>query len=229
MDALILVTVDTQKRKIAHRLEEHRDGTEILAKSPVILEGQGQCDTRNVIERISGEEQPEHDLLQICDLHQKHPGHQYQGQNEHHIAKNTNFFLSRLLRLLIGQKIQHHGRPAGISTPTTPEQQRSKYFYYRVVDSRSFKNTEEQIVPEALNLHILVGDHAEVQQHIAADRQLHKMPGIAFPGSKECRPQCEAAAYVTEIQQIKQVVLCKPQRDCHHFKQQKQQDRHKIF
>ena len=102
MDALILVTVDTQKRKIAHRLEEHRDGTEILAKSPIILENQGQCDTLNVIERISGEEQSEHDLLQICDLHQKQPGHQYQGQNEHHIAENTNFFFSWLLRLLIG-------------------------------------------------------------------------------------------------------------------------------
>ena len=72
-------------------------------------------------------------------------------------------------------------------------------------------------------------NHAKVQQHIASHRQLHKMPGIAFPGSEQRRSQCEAAAYVAEIQQIEQVVLCEPQRDRYCFKQQKQQDRHKIF
>ena len=55
------------------------------------------------------------------------------------------------------------------------------------------------------------------------------MPGISFPGSEHRRPQCETAAYVAEIQQIEQVVLCEPQRDRYRFKQQKQQEGHDIF
>ena len=38
MNALILIAVDAQQRKIAHGLEEHRNGTEILAEGAIILE-----------------------------------------------------------------------------------------------------------------------------------------------------------------------------------------------
>ena len=69
MDAFALVAVDAQERKVTHGLEEHRDGTEIFAERAVILERKGQRDARNVIERISDEEQPEHDFLQMRDLH----------------------------------------------------------------------------------------------------------------------------------------------------------------
>ena len=224
MDALILVAVNAQKREVAHGLEKYRNRAQIFAERPIILELECQYNTRDVIERVSCEEQPKHDLLQICHLHQKQSGYQCQRQREHHIAQNTKFFLARFPRLLIWQKIQHHGRPAGVAAPAAPEQKRAEDLRNGVVDGCRFKNAEKQIVPEALDLHILVGDHAKVQQHIAAYRQLHEMPGVAFPGSKERRPQGEAAAYVTEIQQIKQVVLCEPQRDCDCFKQQKQQD-----
>ena len=37
MDALILIAVDAQQRKIAHGLEKHRDGAKTLAKRAVIL------------------------------------------------------------------------------------------------------------------------------------------------------------------------------------------------
>ena len=37
MDALLLVAVNAQQRKIAHGLEKHRDGAKILAKRAVIL------------------------------------------------------------------------------------------------------------------------------------------------------------------------------------------------
>ena len=86
------------------------------------------------------------------------------------------------------------------------------------MDSRRFKNAEKQIVPEPFKLHILAGDHAEIQQHIAAHRQLHEVTGISLPGGEEHRPRCEAAAYVAEIQQVEQVVLREPQRDRHRFK-----------
>ena len=38
MDALILVAVDAQQRKITHGLEKYRDGTQIFAERTVILE-----------------------------------------------------------------------------------------------------------------------------------------------------------------------------------------------
>ena len=75
MDALILIAVDAQKREIAHRFEKNRNGTQVLAECPVILKQEGEHNTDKVIKRISGQEKPEHDLLQMCHLHQKQPGH----------------------------------------------------------------------------------------------------------------------------------------------------------
>ena len=222
MDALLLIAVDAQQGKIAHRLEEHRNGTQILAERPVVLAHAGKRNARRIVKRVSGEEQPEHDLLQVRNFHQEQPGHQRQRQGEHGIAQHAQFFFSRLLRLLVGQKVQHHGRPAGIAAPAAPEQQRPEDLRHRVVDGRRLKYAEEQVVPEALDLHILVGDHAEVQQHIAAHRQLYEVAGIAFPGGKQRRPQSEADSDIAEIQQIEQIVLREPQRDRHRLEQQEQ-------
>ena len=69
MDTLLLIAVDAQQRKVTHGLEKHRNRAQILAERAVILEGKGQRDARKVIERVPGEEQPEHDLLQVCGLH----------------------------------------------------------------------------------------------------------------------------------------------------------------
>ena len=66
MDALILIAVDTQKRKIAHGFEKNRNGTQILAECPIILKQEGKHNTDKVIKRISGQEKPEHDLFQMC-------------------------------------------------------------------------------------------------------------------------------------------------------------------
>lgn len=77
-DAFALVAVDAQKRKIAHRFEEHRDGTQVFAERAVISEHKGKHDTRDVIEHVPREEQPEHDLLQMCSFHQKEAGYKRQ-------------------------------------------------------------------------------------------------------------------------------------------------------
>ena len=184
MDALILIAVDAQKREIAHRFEKNRNGTQVLAECPVILKQEGEHNTDKVIKRISGQEKPEHDLLQMCHLHQKQPGHQRQRQKKHHIAKEAQLFFSWLLRLIVGQKVQHHSCPAGVTAPATPKKQRSENFCNRVVDSCCFENAEKQVVPEPFDLHIFTGNHAKVQQHIAAHRQLDEMPGIPFSGGK---------------------------------------------
>ena len=229
VNAFALIAVDAQQREIAHGLEKNRDGTKILAERAVVLEHKSKRDSRDVIERVSGEEQPEHNPLQVCGLHQEQARYQRQRQCEHHIAQHAQLFLSRLLRLLVGQKIQHHRCPAGIASPAASKKQRTEDLRHGVVDGRRFKGTEEQIVPETLDLHILAGDNAKVEQYIAAYRQLHEMAGIALSGGKQRRPQPEAGSDVAEIQQVEQVVLREPQRDRHRFKQQKQQQRRHIF
>ena len=203
--------------------------TQIFAERPVVLARECQRDARRIVKRVSGEEQPEHDLLQVRSFHQEQARHQCQRQGEHDIAQHAQLFLSRLLRLLVGQEVQHHGRPAGIAAPAAPEQQRPEDLRHGVVNGRRLKYAEEQVIPEPLDLHILVGDHAEVQQHIAAHRQLYEMAGVAFPGGKQRRPQSEAGSDVAEIQQVEQIVLREPQCDCHRLEQQEQQRRRHIF
>ena len=56
MDALILIAVDAQQRKIAHGLEKHRDGTQILAERPIIFESEGKRNADNIVKCIPGEE-----------------------------------------------------------------------------------------------------------------------------------------------------------------------------
>ena len=56
MNALILIAVDAQQRKIAHGLEKHRDGTQILAERPIIFESEGKRNADNIVKRIPGEE-----------------------------------------------------------------------------------------------------------------------------------------------------------------------------
>lgn len=56
MDAFALIAVDAQQRKIAHGLEKHRDGTQILAERPIIFESEGKRNADNIVKRIPGEE-----------------------------------------------------------------------------------------------------------------------------------------------------------------------------
>ena len=113
-------------------------------------------------------------LIRVDDLTFAYPG-SYDNVYDHvSFQFDTDWklgFLGRngrgkttFLRLLMGQKIQHHRRPAGVATPAAPKQQRVEYFRHRVVDGRRLKNAEKQVVPEALDLHILTRDHAEIWQ-----------------------------------------------------------------
>ena len=71
MNTFTLVTMDPQQGEIAHGLEKHRDGAEILAERAIILEGECQHDASDVVKHISSEKQPEHDFFQMYGLHQK--------------------------------------------------------------------------------------------------------------------------------------------------------------
>ena len=71
MNAFTLVTVDAQKRKITHGLQKYCDRAEIFAERAVILKYKGKRNSEYIVKRISGEKQPKHNFLKICDLEQK--------------------------------------------------------------------------------------------------------------------------------------------------------------
>ena len=98
MDAFALIAVDAEQRKVAHGLEKNRNGTKILAERAVILKGERQSNARKVIERVSGEEQPEHDALEVRELHQEQGGDESEREREHHIAQRAQLFFAGLLR-----------------------------------------------------------------------------------------------------------------------------------
>ena len=56
VNAFAFVTVYTQHGKIAHGLEKHRDGTQILAERPIIFESEGKRNADNIVKCIPGEE-----------------------------------------------------------------------------------------------------------------------------------------------------------------------------
>ena len=68
MNAFALVTVDAQKRKITHGLQKYCDRAEIFAECAVILKYKGKRNSGYIVKRISGEKQPKHNFLKICDL-----------------------------------------------------------------------------------------------------------------------------------------------------------------
>ena len=79
MDAFIFITMDAQKRKVAHRLEKYRNRTQILAECAVIFKYKGQNNTGNIVNCIPGKKHSEHDLFQMSDFHQKQAGNHCQG------------------------------------------------------------------------------------------------------------------------------------------------------
>ena len=78
VNALILITVDAQKRKITHGLQKYCDRAEIFAECAVIFKYKGKRNSGYIVKRISGEKQPKHNFLKICDLEQKQTRHKSQ-------------------------------------------------------------------------------------------------------------------------------------------------------
>lgn len=51
-NAFLLIAFYPEQRKVTHRLQEHRDGTDILTECPVILECKRQYDTGRIVQNV---------------------------------------------------------------------------------------------------------------------------------------------------------------------------------
>ena len=115
-----------------------------------------------------------------------------------------------MIRYFIRKEVKHHCCPTRIATPSASENQRSENLCYGIVDCRSFKNTSEEIIPKTLNLHILITDKPQIDEHIETDKKLYNTPCVFIILCKENKPQCDGYSNIAEIEQIENIILCQP-------------------
>ena len=87
----------------------------------------------------------------------------------------------------------------------------------------------EQIVPEALQLHIFPAEDPQISQHVRTNQQLGDPPGLGNTAEEEKHPKCQGNADVAEIQKIEYVSFSKPETHGHGLKYGQQQGGDQVF
>ena len=218
-DALFAIHPHTEKSKAACQPEKDRHGADVFAERPVVPALIGQGNARSVIGEVSGNEAPPHDLLQLRNMQQEQRPDIRERRAKDDIAHEAPA-PPRSLRRFEWQQVEHHGCPAGIAAPAAPENKRAEELGDGIVYDRCLKNAQEEIVPEALYLHILPADEAQVHEHIQADGKLHDVTGVPPPRRVQGEAQGESCADIAEVEEVKDLPQRQPERDGHSLKQQ---------
>ena len=124
MNTFFLVAADAEQGEVAHRLEEDRDGADILAEGTVVFEQDGEEDSYHVINQVADKEKHEHGLLGGFAVMEQQEDED-ERQRKHDVTDEAEF-LSRTLGLLVGKQVEDHGRPASIAAPAATEEQGSE-------------------------------------------------------------------------------------------------------
>ena len=184
-----------EKGKTAGRLQKDGDRTDIFAESPVVFADKSQCNADNIVYKIADEKAVPHNLFNVLDMQQEKTADKNQGTDKNNIS-NKFPFPAGSFRRLERQQIKDHGCPAGIAAPAPSEDEWAKDFGHGIVNGGGFKNTQEQIIPEAFNLHVLMLKKAEIAQHIKSNGKLNDMAGIFLFAGKEKKSDGNGRAYV---------------------------------
>ena len=120
MDAFAFVATDAQHGEVTHRLEEDCDGADVLAEGAVVFKNHGERNADRVVEQIADKKQQKQG---VCGCFPK----MHQQENEHkrtceHDVSDVSQLSSWTSRLLIGQQVENHGRPAGVAAPAPAEE-----------------------------------------------------------------------------------------------------------
>lgn len=115
----VLVTFYTNERKIAKRLHQYSNRTDIFTEYPVILQHKSHDDSNGIIKDISSQETPEHNPLNITHLKQKKHSYKNESGSKYDIADKSKFFLSPLdclygrksSTMAVQQAYPHHPLP----------------------------------------------------------------------------------------------------------------------
>ena len=63
MDAFALVAMDAKQREVTHRLEEDRDGADVLTEGAIVLEQDGEENSYYVIDQVADEKKQKHGVF----------------------------------------------------------------------------------------------------------------------------------------------------------------------
>ena len=74
-----MVALNPNQRKVAHGLEKNRNGTDILAESPVVMEPERQENAHGIIKAVAQEKGPKENGLFVLDAQQKQGGDEEKG------------------------------------------------------------------------------------------------------------------------------------------------------
>lgn len=91
--------MDAEQGEVTHRLEEDRDGADVLAESTIVLEQDGEEDARHVIDQVADKEEQEHGVLVGFTVVEKQKDKD-ERQRKHDVTDEAEF-LSRALGLLV--------------------------------------------------------------------------------------------------------------------------------
>ena len=200
-DALLFLYTDAEKRKIACRLQENGNGTDVFAKRSVVFAAVCEDDPDGIVEDIAKDKTPPHDILFMRDLKSKQQNDKYERSGKNKVADHAPA-PARGSRFLEREQIQNHRSPAGIAAPPTPKDQRAKNFCNGIMNGRRFKYAEEKIVPKSFDLHIFPAKNPQVDEHIHADCKLDYIPGIFFLLLIQDQPCSDCSGDIGEVEQL---------------------------
>ena len=210
MDAFAFVATDTQQREVTHRLEKDRDGADVLAEGAVVFEKHGERDADRVVEQVADKEQQEQGVCgRFSKVHQQEDEHQ--RTRKYDVADGPQLS-SWTLRLLVRQQVENHGRPAGVAAPAPAEGQRSEYFGDGVMQNTRPRHAGKQVVPKTFNLHILLANQSEEDEHVGTHAKLDELPGVFLFRRHQYAAHSNAGTDVGEVEQEEQVACREPQR-----------------
>ena len=128
----------------------------------------------------------------------------HQQENKHkrtceHDVSDVSQLFSWTLRLLVGQQVENHGRPAGVAAPAPAEEQRPEYFGNGVVQNARPHHAGKQVVPKTFNLHVLLANQSEEDEHVCAHAKLDELPGVFLSRRHQYAAHPEAGADIGEM------------------------------
>ena len=142
---------------------------------------------------------------------------------------NPSDLSSRLPRNLVRKEVEHHGRPAGVPAPAAAEEQRAEDLRHGIVDGRGLEGAGEQVVPEALDLHVLARDQAEVHEHVEPHEELRDPACVSVPLYEKADAEGDRRADVGEVEEVEEVALRQPERDRHGLEGREHRHRHYVL
>ena len=78
-NAFFRITLDPHAGIIAGGFQEHRDGADVFAEGAVVLEQISEGDTDGVIQHVTDDQGPEHNVLHVADMGQEQRADKDQG------------------------------------------------------------------------------------------------------------------------------------------------------